>query len=182
MMYREKVNAWIDAHRQDYIDMLTRWVRIPSIKSDAEINAPFGPELRRMLDTAAEDIRALGFPVRIFDGYAMDATLGLPEAEPVAVLEAALAANDGKEYDISICCVNVEACEMSAILPVREGGIVYFFSMATSFTRAALGAEGVGKDITMIIGNGYAKDHAEITLNVLRENKKLRELFDKKYV
>ena len=78
--------------------------------------------------------------------------------------------------------MNVEACEMSAILPVREGGIVYFFSMATSFTRAALGAEGVGKDITMIIGNGYAKDHAEITLNVLRENKKLRELFDKKYV
>ena len=54
--------------------------------------------------------------------------------------------------------------------------------MATSFTRAALGAEGVGKDITMIVGNGYAKDHAEITLNVLRENKKLRELFDKKYV
>ena len=102
--------------------------------------------------------------------------------EPVAVMEAALAANGGKEYDISICCVNVESCEMSAILPVREGGLVYFFSMATSFTRAALGAEGVGKDITMIIGNGYAKDHAEITLNVLRENAKIRELFDKKYV
>ena len=85
-MYREKVNAWIDAHRQDYIDMLTRWVRIPSIKSEAEKDAPFGPELRRMLDTAAQDIRAFGFPVRVFDGYAMDATLGAPEAEPVAVL------------------------------------------------------------------------------------------------
>ena len=34
----------------------------------------------------------------------------------------------------------------------------------------------------MIVGNGYAKDHAEITLNVLRENQKIRELFDKKYV
>jgi len=65
---------------------------------------------------------------------------------------------------------------------VREGGTVYFFSMATSFTRAALGAEGVGKDLTMIVGNGYAKDHAEITLNVLRENEKLRKLFDAKYV
>ena len=102
--------------------------------------------------------------------------------EPVAVLEAALEANGGKEYDLSISCVNVEACEMSAILPVKEGGTVYFFSMATSFTRAALGAEGVGKDITMIVGNGYAKNHAEITLNVLRENKKIRDLFDKKYV
>ena len=101
--------------------------------------------------------------------------------EPIAVLDAALAANDGKEYDISICCVNIESCEMSAILPVRDDGLVYFFSMATSFTKAALGAEGIGKDVTMIIGNGYTKDHAEITLNVLRENEKLRKLFDEKY-
>ena len=101
--------------------------------------------------------------------------------EPIAVLDAALAANDGKEYDISICCVNIESCEMSAILPVRDDGIVYFFSMATSFTKAALGAEGIGKDVTMIIDNGYTKDHAEITLNVLRENEKLRKLFDEKY-
>ena len=101
--------------------------------------------------------------------------------EPIAVLDAALAANDGKEYDISICCVNIESCEMSAILPVRDDGIVYFFSMATSFTKAALGAEGIGKDVTMIIGNGYTKDHAEITLNVLRENEKLRKLFDENY-
>ncbi len=101
--------------------------------------------------------------------------------EPVAVLEAALAANDGKEYDVSICCVNIESCEMSAILPVRDDGIVYFFSMATSFTKAALGAEGVGKDVNMIVGNGYTKDHAEITLNVLRESEKLRKLFDEKY-
>lgn len=101
--------------------------------------------------------------------------------KPIEVLEAALAANDGKEYDISICCVNIESCEMSAILPVRDDGIVYFFSMATSFTKAALGAEGIGKDVTMIVGNGYTKDHAEITLNVLRENEKLRRLFDEKY-
>ncbi|MGI6072023.1 MAG: L-erythro-3,5-diaminohexanoate dehydrogenase [Lachnospiraceae bacterium] len=101
--------------------------------------------------------------------------------KPVEVLEAALAANDGKEYDISISCVNIESCEMSAILPVRDDGLVYFFSMATSFTKAALGAEGCGKDITMIVGNGYTKDHAKITLDVLRENPKIRELFDKKY-
>lgn len=101
--------------------------------------------------------------------------------KPIEVLEAALEANEGKEYDISICCVNIESCEMSAILPVRDDGLVYFFSMATSFTKAALGAEGVGKDVTMIVGNGYTKEHAEITLNVLRENEKLRKLFDEKY-
>ncbi len=102
--------------------------------------------------------------------------------KPVEVLEAALAANDGKEYDISICCVNIESCEMSAILPVRDDGIVYFFSMATSFTKAALGAEGCGKDVQMIVGNGYTKNHAEITLDVLRENPKIRDLFDRKYI
>ena len=70
---------------------------------------------------------------------------------------------------------------MSAILPVHDDGLVYFFSMATSFTKAALGAEGIGKDVTMIIGNGYTKNHAQITLDVLRENPKLRKLFDEKY-
>lgn len=103
-------------------------------------------------------------------------------AAPVEVLEKALAANGGKEYDLSICCVNIENCEMSAILPVRDGGMVYFFSMATSFTKAALGAEGVGKDVDMIIGNGYTKGHAEITLQELRENADLRKIFEEKYV
>ncbi len=101
--------------------------------------------------------------------------------KPVVLTEEAIAANKGREYDVSICCVNVEACEMSAILPVKDKGTAYFFSMTTSFTRAALGAEGVGKDITMIIGNGYTKGHAEIVLQELRENKKIREIFDRKY-
>jgi len=53
--------------------------------------------------------------------------------------------------------------------------------MATSFTKAALGAEGVGKDVNMIIGNGYAKDHADITLNILRESAEIRALYEKLY-
>ena len=63
-----------------------------------------------------------------------------------------------------------------------DEGTVYFFSMATDFAKAALGAEGVGKDITMIIGNGYTKGHAQITLAELRENAAIRNLFDQKYV
>lgn len=97
------------------------------------------------------------------------------------VLEKALAANNGEEFDLAINVVNIPNTEMSTILPVKNGGIVYFFSMATSFTKAALGAEGVGKDVTMIIGNGYTKDHAEITLEVLRESDILRQLFEKSY-
>ena len=102
--------------------------------------------------------------------------------DPMDVLEKSLAANDGKEYDVSILIVNVPACEMSAILPVRDNGTVYCFSMATDFAKAALGAEGCGKDVNMIIGNGYTKDHAEITLSELRENAELKAYFEKKYL
>lgn len=101
---------------------------------------------------------------------------------PMEVLEKVLEANNGKEVDIAINCVNIENTEMTSILPVRDCGTVYFFSMATSFTKAALGAEGVGKDVNMIIGNGYTKDHAAITLEELRESKELREIFENQYV
>ena len=70
---------------------------------------------------------------------------------------------------------------MTSILATKNTGVVYFFSMATSFTKAALGAEGVGSDVTMVIGNGYTKGHAEITLQILRESEKLRELFTEMY-
>jgi L-erythro-3,5-diaminohexanoate dehydrogenase len=103
-------------------------------------------------------------------------------SRPVEFLKKVLPANGGKEFDISINCVNIPGAEMGSILPVHDGGIVYFFSMATSFTRAALGAEGIGKDVTMIIGNGYTKDHAEITLWELRENGALRKYFEAQYV
>ena len=102
--------------------------------------------------------------------------------KPVALMEAVLAANGGAEYDVVFNCVNVQNTEMSSILPCRQEGTVYFFSMATHFGKAALGAEGVGKDVTMIVGNGYTKGHAEITLAELRENAKLRRLFEPRYV
>jgi len=102
--------------------------------------------------------------------------------QPMDVLEKALAANRGGEYDISINVVNMPNTEMACILPVRDGGVVYFFSMATSFTKAALGAEGVGKDVNMIVGNGYTKGHAEITLAQLRESAELRAIFERTYI
>ena len=88
---------------------------------------------------------------------------------------------DGKLADIVINCVNIENTEMASILATKDDGLVYFFSMATSFTKAALGAEGVGKDVTMMVGNGYTKGHAEITLQCLREHEGLRKLFQEMY-
>ena len=53
--------------------------------------------------------------------------------------------------------------------------------MATSFTKAALGAEGVGKDVQMLIGNGYTKGHANVALQILREDERIRNLFAQLY-
>lgn len=75
----------IDSWKEEFTEMLQRWIRIPSVKAPAEGNAPFGPEIRRMLDTAMADARGMGFAVRDFDGYACDITLGDAE-EKIGVL------------------------------------------------------------------------------------------------
>lgn len=83
--------------------------------------------------------------------------------------------------DLVINCVNVPGTELSSILCTKQNGTVYFFSMSTSFTAAALGAEGVGKDVTMIIGNGYAAGHADCALQTLRDHPEIHRYFNSKY-
>jgi len=100
---------------------------------------------------------------------------------PVEILEKIESITDSELCDVVINNVNVPNTEMGSILATKDRGKIYFFSMATSFTKAALGAEGIGKDVEMIIGNGYCQDHADISLEILRENKKLREIYTKLY-
>lgn len=111
-----------------------------------------------------------------------DASVAADATNAVEVMGAVMAANDGRCVDLVINCASVPNTEMASILSVRDGGTVIFFSMATSFTAAALGAEGVGKDVAMIVGNGYAPGHAELTLQLLRSEPGLRKLFEERYV
>lgn len=120
----------------------------------------------------AEELRALGV---------CDAVIGGDARAPLAVRAAVLSATGGREVDRAVSCVNVEGAELSAILCTRARGTIYFFSMTTSFTRAALGAEGVGKDVDMLVGNGFARGHAEYTLALLRRERAVRALFEKRY-
>ncbi len=99
----------------------------------------------------------------------------------VEVLEKMREATDGKMADVTINCVNIPNTEMASILSTKDDGVIYFFSMATSFTAAALGAEGVGMDTTMIIGNGYTKGHADISLDIMRESAELRRIYTDLY-
>jgi L-erythro-3,5-diaminohexanoate dehydrogenase len=87
----------------------------------------------------------------------------------------------GKMADLVINVANIPDTEMACVLAAKPRGKVYFFSMATSFTRAALGAEGVGADVDLRIGNGYAEGHAELALDILRESAELRKIFTEQY-
>jgi L-erythro-3,5-diaminohexanoate dehydrogenase len=110
-----------------------------------------------------------------------DAVIAQDARDPLAVRAAVLARTGGREADVVFSCVNVGDVEMSAILCARDRGTVYFFAMSTSFTKAALGAEGVGKDVDLVIGNGYAHGHADHTLALLRSDPRLLALFARRY-
>jgi L-erythro-3,5-diaminohexanoate dehydrogenase len=121
---------------------------------------------------AAGELRALGICDSVVEADARD---------PVGTRKVVLEATGGREADLTLSCVNVPDAEMAAILATRDRGVVYFFAMSTSFTRAALGAEGVGKDVDLFIGNGYCEGHAEHTLEMMRTMPAVRALFEKRY-
>ncbi len=112
----------------------------------------------------------------------VDHALQVDATNALALMEAVAKVTHGKLADVVINCVNIPNTEMGSILATKQHGKIYFFSMATSFTAAALGAEGVGKDVEMIVGNGYATGHAEHALALLRESATLRALFERLYV
>jgi len=90
----------------------------------------------------------------------------------------AVAAGIGDPVDVTVVCVDVPGCEHGAIMATAAGGEVIFFSMATSFAAAALGAEGLAADVQMIVGNGYVPGHAEFALELIRTDAAVRGLFE----
>jgi L-erythro-3,5-diaminohexanoate dehydrogenase len=111
----------------------------------------------------------------------VDAVIIADATNATDVYEQVMEVTNGERADVTVNVVNVPNTEMSCILITKDTGTVYFFSMATSFTKAALGAEGVGSDVTMMIGNGYTKNHAALTIDLIRESQMIRELFETLY-
>jgi L-erythro-3,5-diaminohexanoate dehydrogenase len=111
------------------------------------------------------------------DAALADAVALADARDPVALAAAVTAALDGPA-DVTVVCVDVPGCEHGAILATAPGGTVIFFSMATSFAAAALGAEGLAADVTMLVGNGYVPGHAEYALALLRTVPGVRALFE----
>jgi L-erythro-3,5-diaminohexanoate dehydrogenase len=127
------------------------------------------------IDYSDESIR------RLQDMFFVDEIIQADARDAPDVMHKVWEATKGKMGDLVINVANVPETEMASVLSCRPHGIVYFFSMATSFTRAALGAEGVGADVDLMIGNGYTEGHAELALELLRESPELGRLFASTY-
>lgn len=82
----ESMNQFIEENRSQMVDTLKRWIAVPSLRSEATENAPFGPEVARALDIALADAAALGFETRNVDYYAGDVRMGPLGCDPVAIL------------------------------------------------------------------------------------------------
>lgn len=104
----------------------------------------------------------------------------IADARDAVALRAAVQAVVPGGTDVTVVCVDVPGCEGGAILATRAGGTVIFFSMATSFAAAALTAEGLGADVTMLVGNGYVPGHADYATSLLRTHPGVRALFERR--
>lgn len=104
--------------------------------------------------------------------------VALADARDPVGLSTAVTMALGAPADVTVVCVDVPGCEHGAVLATEDGGTVIFFSMATSFAAAALGAEGLAADVTMLVGNGYVPGHAELALELLRAEPGVRRLFE----
>ena len=96
--------------------------------------------------------------------------------DPIAVMETVVQ-HLGGEADLTVVCANVPGCEGGAIASTHDEGRVLFFSMATSFSAAALTAEGLGKSCEMTIGNGFLPGHADLALDLVRSEPALAKRF-----
>ncbi len=117
---------------------------------------------------AAERARALGFA---------DAVFSLDARDPVAMLSAVEAATSGRLADLVVNVANAPGTEAASVLCARDDGAVLYFGMATSFSAAALGAEGLAKPTALWIGNGYVPGHDEAALGLLRRHPALARAF-----
>lgn len=100
---------------------------------------------------------------------------------PILVRNEVERLTQGKLANVVVNVASVPNTEMGSILSCHPAGKVLFFSMATSFTKVALGAEGVASSSQLIFGNGYFPEHAKFSIELLKKHSALLELFLSRY-
>ena len=72
----DNVEKILTSYREEMMETLQKWIKVPSVRDEPAPGAPFGRENRRMLEMAMEDCERMGFHTEIIDGYAGHADLG----------------------------------------------------------------------------------------------------------
>lgn len=72
----EKVFGIIDNNRDEMIETLSRWIKIPSVQSDEVGEMPFGENVHSMLEEAQSTVAQLGFDMRNVDNYLLEVNYG----------------------------------------------------------------------------------------------------------
>ncbi len=134
------------------------------------------PSVRILLTDVSEEALSVARELGLCDWAAT-----LDASQAAQVQRSVREATGGSFCDLTINLVNQPNTEGSSILATREGGMVYFFSMATSFSQAALTAEGLARDVQMMIGSGYTPGWTDYALSLLRERAGLRRHFESRY-
>jgi L-erythro-3,5-diaminohexanoate dehydrogenase len=80
-------------------------------------------------------------------------------------------------FDLVVNTCNVPGTEAASILAAKQGGRILFFNMATDFSRAVLSAEGIGREVEMVMGNGFASGHWQYALDLVRRNRDVWKFF-----
>ncbi len=73
IMYKEKLDAYIDAHKEEMLEDLKTLVRIDSQRGEAQPGKPFGEGPAKVLDTAEEMMKKYGFSTKNYDHYVVTA-------------------------------------------------------------------------------------------------------------
>ena len=79
-MSLQQMDALIASWQDEILEKLRSWLAIDSVQTERSVeNAPFGTNVRRMLDLFLRDAAALGFAIDDVDGYAGSAEMGAGE-------------------------------------------------------------------------------------------------------
>lgn len=139
------------------------------------IREALGEEGRLILadidERALGEARALGVADRVI---CADLT------HPVETMHLMEEASDGQLCNVVVNVTNIGGTEGSTILATRQLGRVLFFGMATTFQVAALAAEGVGRDIEMVIGNGYVEGCVDDVFDLVRRHPDLKQTLERR--
>jgi L-erythro-3,5-diaminohexanoate dehydrogenase len=103
-------------------------------------------------------------------------TLRADVTDPLSVARG-LEAEDVPRADLTLLCTSVEGAEGTALVATRSRGTVVFFSTATRFAAAALGADAIGSQARLLIPCGLTDDRGEYAFSLLRACAPLRRAF-----